>query len=62
MNMKQQKLDIKKGAQPVTKQKHNNGRFKAAMKVLFVEDWGLKIMALVFAAAVWVLFKVQVDI
>ena len=54
-----QKLEIKRTQSPV-KQKHNNGRFKAAMKVLFVEDWGLKIMALAFAVAVWVLFKVQI--
>ena len=31
--------------------------FKRLMRIVFVEDWGLKILALVFAAAVWIIFK-----
>ena len=31
--------------------------FRRFTRVVFVEDWGLKILALLFAAAVWVIFK-----
>ena len=38
-------------------EKRENKPFKRFMRLLFVESWGLKILALLFAAAVWIIFK-----
>ncbi len=40
--------------------KNKSSRFKSVLKVIFVEDWGLKIMAAAFAVAVWIIFKASV--
>lgn len=40
--------------------KHKNSLFKKVMRIIFVEDWELKVLALAFAVAVWVLFKASV--
>ena len=39
--------------------KKKKGFFKKLMLLIFVEDWGIKAAALLFAAVVWILFKVS---
>jgi len=39
--------------------KKKNRFFKRLFRIIFVEDWWLKAAALIFAVAVWVLFKVS---
>jgi hypothetical protein len=39
--------------------KKNNGFLKGLVRMIFVEDWGIKAAALLFAVAVWILFKVS---
>ena len=41
------------------KSKKKRGFFKKLMLLIFVEDWGIKAAALLFAVAVWILFKVS---
>ena len=33
--------------------------FKRFLYIIFAESWGLKILALLFAAAIWALFKMS---
>ena len=40
--------------------KRKTGGFKKFLSVIFVQDWGLKVLSLVFATIVWVLFKISV--
>ena len=38
--------------------KQKRSFFKRLVRIIFVESWGMKALALVFAVAVWILFKI----
>ena len=37
--------------------KKKNNFFKSLVRLIFIEDWGIKAAAFVFAVVVWILFK-----